>query len=58
MDFTFKLGTGILTTARAESPRNIIGIFLRMALLGIYICPDLQKHGYRNLSYTPSDWVL
>ena len=35
MDFTFKLGTGILTTARAESPRNITGIFLRMASLRI-----------------------
>ena len=55
MDFTFKLGTGILTTARAESPRNITGIFLRMTLVGIYISPDLKKHGYRNLSYMPSD---
>ena len=55
MDLTFKVGTGILTTAGAESPSNIIGIFLQMALVGIYICLDLQKHGYRNLSYIPSD---
>ena len=27
MDFTFKVGIGILTTAGAEFPSNIIGIF-------------------------------
>ena len=32
--------------------------FFYTTYIYIYICPDLQKHGYRNLSYIPSHWVL
>ena len=28
---------------------------LGMCIINIYICLDLQKRGYRNLSYIPSD---
>ena len=56
--------------SRVKKHRSLIwlaGTHLRMKIydiafwcvfLSMYICLDLQKHGYRNLSYIPSDWVL